>query len=67
MEDYLKPLIHTPLPYLAILFLLATVAWFAKYPVTSGEKYDKISNTTYGYKIEKYYCCPSVDSTGIVG
>lgn len=63
MKFYLQHLLRTPLPYLVVLFLLVVTAWFAKYTVTSGEKYDELSNTTYGYKIEKYYCFPSTELT----
>jgi hypothetical protein len=49
MKKYKEPFI------LAIFLLLGLVVWFAKFTITSGERYDKFSRTTLGYKIEKYY------------
>ena len=44
------------LPLLVVaFFLLITIVWFGKYTVTSGERFDEFSKTSYGYKVEKYF------------
>lgn len=34
--------------------------WNATYTVASGERKDGFSKVSYGYQIEKYYCCDSM-------
>lgn len=44
------------LPFVVVaFFLLVTMVWFGKYTVTSDERFDEFSRTSYGYKVEKYF------------